>query len=381
MKTTCLFLALLTFPAFAGSAKEPLLASGDWEWSVSVGPSYRNVGSIKANLGYRSHSVPLPTFVGTDSLTVPAIGTESTYADRFYNDGYVRQDPGTSIDGSTWFWGYDNAAQIQGGQLVYSATGAQSIRRETTPTSSLGSSYRNTLQGFAPHIQIDGRSRQEIAGFRIGISAAFDFTRMDQSYAFSNYSVSQFRDDYRLDYVDRYDLNGVIPPLAPYSGSFGGPGPLIGNLPTQRQVSSVLLGTDTAIISNHVRSTIDIDVSSLTLGPTLSRSFGPVDTSFQAGMILNVFHWRGRQSETLVATNAAGATTVASWYEGRSGTKLRPGCFIQAEASYRMNQDWSLATWLRLDTAREFRATTGPSVFRVDPSGFTTGLMVRYELP
>jgi hypothetical protein len=33
---------------------------------------------------------------------------------------------------------------------------------------------------------------------------------------------------------DSYALNGVIPPLAPYTGSFLGPGPVLGDSPTRR---------------------------------------------------------------------------------------------------------------------------------------------------
>ena len=371
----------LTLPAFAGSSKDAVPSSGDWQWSVSAGPSIRKLGTLKTNSGYRSASVAVPSFVGGESLTVPPIGDEAGYGERFYDDGYVRQDAGTPADGTTWYWGYDNAAQVQGDQLVFSATGAQSLLRDAYAIPALGPSTRDSLRGFAPHIQLDVLSPYQVAGFRIGFSGGLDFTQADHASTFSNYSGSQFRDDYRLDYEDRYDLQGVIPPLAPYAGSLAGPGPLINNIPSSRSVTPVLLFTDTANLSNQVWNSLDIDAFSLALGPTLSRSWGPFEFSFQGGVILNIYNWEARQAERLTAVNASGPTTVAQWAEGDSGTKFRPGLYAQGQVNYDVGNHYELAAFLRLETASEFRAQAGPSIYRIDPTGFTSGLMLRYWFP
>ena len=370
----------LTLPLFAGESKQPISTDG-WEWTLSAGPAIRNVGMLQINAGYRSSSFELPSLVGSESLVVPPVGDPDAPADRFYNDGYVRQDDGTAFDGSTWYWGYDSASQVQGGNLVYSATGSQSVLRGDVDSPRGGANSRDSLRGFSPHLQLDGKSPLSFGGFRVGFSAGFDFTQVDQSLAFSNFAATQFRDDYRLDYVDTYALDGVIPPLAPYAGTIDGNGPLIGNLPTTRTITPVLLFTDTANFSNEVRASFDMDVSSLALGPSLSRSWGPVDVGLQAGVILNVYSWEARQSETLKGTNSSGTSTVASWAEGDSGTKFRPGVYLQADVSYDAGNHWSVGSFLRLDAAREFRAQAGQSVFKVDPSGFITGFQIRYQLP
>ena len=90
---------------------------------------------------------------------------------------------------------------------------------------------------MAPHLQFDARSPHHLGPFRIGFSAGLDFMKADQSLAFSNFSATQTRDDYRLDYEDRYDLQGVIPPQAPYAGTIGGAGPLIDNIPVIRTIT------------------------------------------------------------------------------------------------------------------------------------------------
>ena len=78
-------------PAFAGDAKSPVSSSGgDWEFSLSAGPAVRTLGQLKINSGYRSGGFALPSLVGSDSLTIPPVGDTTGYADREYDDGYVR---------------------------------------------------------------------------------------------------------------------------------------------------------------------------------------------------------------------------------------------------------------------------------------------------
>lgn len=375
------FFLLLATAAHAGGAKSPASNSGNWEWTVSAGPAVRSIGTLKINSGFRSGGVLVPSFVGNSSLTTPNVGDQSAPAERFYNDGYVRQDAGTPVDGSTWFWGYDNAGQIQGNQLVQSATGFESTLRDSFNIPRFGASSRDSLRGFSPHIQIDARGPQKLWGFRLGFSGGFDFTQVDQSLSYSNYSGNQFRDDFRLDYVDRYDLNGVIAPSAPYFGSIGGPGPLISNFPSTRTITPVLLFTDSASFSNQVWTSIDMNAFSFTLGPSLTRTWGSFSMSLQGGAIFNIYDWDARQGERLNGTNNAGTTTVARWAEGDSGVKFRPGLYGQADISYDLVDGWAVGGYFRLDTASEFRAQAGPTIFKIDPSGYSAGFQVRYLLP
>lgn len=372
---------LLLAPAFAGGPKSPISTSGDWEFSLSAGPAVRNVGQIKINSGYRSGGLTLPSFVGGSSLTVPPVGDAGAFADREYNDGYVRQDAGTPLDGSTWNWGYDDASQIQGGQLIYTATGFESTRTDTANLPSAGPASKDSLRGIAPHIQFDARSPHYMGSFRIGFSAGFDFTAVDQSLAFSNYSATQTREDYRLDYQDHYDLNGVIPPLAPYQGTFGGPGPLIDNLPTFRSITPVLVFTDRANFSNQVGSSINIDAFSFTFGPTLGIEYEKFNFTCSGGLIVNIYDWSASQTETLTASSGAGSSKIARWTESDSGTKIRPGVYAQADLSYAVHEEVMLGGFLRFDAAQEFRAQAGPTIYKIDPYGVTAGLQIRFALP
>ncbi|MCW1886914.1 hypothetical protein OKA04_19395 [Luteolibacter flavescens] len=368
-------------PVLAGDSKNPAPTSGgDWEFSLSAGPAVRTLGQVKINSGYRSGGFTLPSLVGSDSLTVPPIGDTTGYADREYNDGYVRQDAGTGTDGTTWHWGYDSASQVQGEQLVFQATGFQSIRGDLSNAPNSGPASKDTLDGIAPHIQFDVRSPHYIGPFRVGFSAGMDFIKTDQSLAFSNFSATQTREDYRLDYVDRYDLQGVIPPQAPYAGSYAGPGPLIDNIPAIRNITPVLIFTDTATFANQVHSSINIDAFSFTMGPTFSLRKGPLEFAFSGGVIVNVYDWSARQSETLDGTSSTGVTRIAQWQEHDSGVKVRPGFYAQTDVTYALNEQLGFGGFLRLDAASEFRAQAGPTIYKIDPYGVTAGLQLRWML-
>lgn len=377
-----ILLATLATPMLAGGSKESATSEdGAWEWIVSAGPSIRSIGTLNADAGYRSKSVLVPSLVGGASQTLPPIGDTSSYADRVYNDGYVRQDAGTAADGSTWYWGYEENSQVQGNELVYSATGYQSTFHETYNIPHRGPSSRENLSGFAPHIQIEVRSPHRLGGLQVGFSGGLDFTRTDFDLSFSNYSGTQQRGDYRLDYEDRYALNGVIPPSGPYSGSLGGFGPLIDNLPASRSISPVLLLTDVASISNQVRTSLDLNVLSLTFGPSLSDRRGSFEFRIESGLILNIYDWNSRQTEQLDASGSSGTTKVAEWNETDSGTKFRPGLYAQTGVSYDVGDNCQIGGFMRLDTACEFRAKAGPTTFHIDPNGVTGGLMISWRLP
>lgn len=378
----CMLFLLPSCPALAGGAKHDAVPSGgDWEFSISAGPAYRKIGEVKTNAGYRSGGLALPSFVGGNALITPPIGETTAPFDREYNDGFVRQDAGTPTDGSTWNWGYDSASQVQGGQLVYQATGFQSVYSDFQSAPASGPSRRGDLEGIAPHIQFDARSPHRLGPFRIGFTAGLDFANADRSLNFSNFSAGQSREDYRVDYVDRYELDGVILPLAPYQGSFGGAGPSIGNLPSSRDITSVLLFTDTAGFANQVSSSFDLDAWTLTLGPTLSMSRGAFDFAVSGGFSLNVYSWEASQNETLNVTTAAGTSAVARWAESNDGVKFRPGVYLQGEAGYLFTERFGISGFLRLDAAKSFGVAAGPTTYEIDPYGATAGLMLRFALP
>lgn len=158
-----------------------------------------------------------------------------------YDDGYVHPD----ISGSsktTWNWGYANASQVVGDTLHFDRV-AGSPRDGTTDSLS-----KTPTPGFEI---LYGR---ELTRLRLSenrsavIGAEFGFGTMDYNLSGGstmNGSVTQT--------TDIYNLNGLTPPLAPYSGTYSGPGPLLNQLPTSS--SSTQLAASSGI-SERVRSLV-----------------------------------------------------------------------------------------------------------------------------
>jgi hypothetical protein len=141
------------------------------------------------------------------------IGLDRGGVDHFYDDGFNRVDAGGNADGQTWFWGYENSSQIVDDSILMNSTA-------TTPGSIRGISD-------APYWGIELNYARELGwngsywwGVEIGVS-------------WVNLDISQRRslttDAIRT--VDAYPLGDLVPPPAPYSGTFSGPGPTIGDNP------------------------------------------------------------------------------------------------------------------------------------------------------
>jgi len=363
---------LLTTLAHAGDPKAPIPAADGWQWTLSAGPAWHYMGNLRFNGGSRSQRAFLPSFVGTDVLNVPSIGDETMPDERFYNDGYVRQDAGTPTDGSTWFWGYDNDSQVQGTNLVYQATGSQSIRRNTIATAPAVRT-RDSLRDLGVELRADLLTPYKLGPFRIGGVLGLSLVSANQSIRFSNHNTSQFRDDYRLDYVDTYDLGDVVPPTASYAGTITGPGPLIQNVPTTRSLIPVLQFTDTAGFTNQVHAEFSDTLIAFSIGPSLIYQQGPWNFVFSGGMLLEFHKYSARQYEALNVVSANGTALFAQWIEGDSDTRIRPGLFAQAAARYEVENGWHIGAFVRGEIADDFSVSAGPSVFEFEPVGFTLG--------
>jgi hypothetical protein len=141
---------------------------------------------------------------------------------REYEDGFVRVDSTGNAGGYTWYWAYGSADQLQevglesGGTLLMhqtvSASGPGDFKQTDDPQHGFEIVYQREL----------GWNEKS----RVGFELAFNYTRMDIK-ASRNLAAQLTR------IVDAYSLEGITPPLAPYAGTYSGPGPLLGDRPTR----------------------------------------------------------------------------------------------------------------------------------------------------
>jgi hypothetical protein len=149
-----------------------------------------------------------------------AIGPERGGVDHFYDDGFNRVDASGNAGGQTWFWGYQNPSQIVGDDILMSST-------TTSPTSIRGLSD-------APHWGAELSYARELgwnSAYWWGVEIGLSWVNLD-------FSESRSITTHAERTVDAYSLGGIVPPTAPYEGTFSGPGPTISDHP-QRSIQTL----------------------------------------------------------------------------------------------------------------------------------------------
>lgn len=344
--------------------------------SVSAGPAWRSFGSLDYRGSSRSRNVLIPSQVGGDALALPDTGTVGEFGDRSYENGYVNQDPATAGNGDTWFWGYNSAGQESGDTLAFNATGSRSAFSEASEFSGRFSND-DRLENISPQVDILLRPPSTLNSPFDGILISFWYFGDDSRNRYSDFSSTQNREDYRLDFTDTYDISGIRPLIgAPYQGSFEGPGPLLANLPINRELLETLVGGSSASLSNAISTSLDLDAYSLAVGPTISGRFDR-DWSWQAsgGLTLNVFEWSARETETLgVSIDGAPRVVLRQWRESASSTDFRLGLYFKGDLIRDLPQDWFVKASLQAEMAGTVEIDVGDSEYELKPRGYSVGL-------
>jgi hypothetical protein len=371
--------------AIAGDAKSPVATSGDWEFSISAGPAWRQSGTLGFSGGSRSAGVVIPSFVGDNVLITPPIGAAGAIGSRTYGDGFVGTDMSTGIDGLTSYWSYQSSRQVDlpGDSITFHATGFQSIRsdlRSVTAAPSLDDPQR----GIAPVLQFDTRYKREIAGIRPGFSLFLAWSPVDFDREWSDFSLGQTRDDFHQDWTDVYNLGGfgALIPSAPYSGAPDSPGFLLQNVPDSRSMASVPTGSENALVSNRIFNRFSADHTTLSLGPTLSRNLQK-EWNIEAGVgvSLHWLHWSASQREQLSVKQGNTRTVIGEWNDSSSGDRILAGLYLQLAVEWApADSDWSIKSMLRTDLGQSFSKQIGPSRITYDTDGLTASIMLSHPL-
>ena len=344
-------------------------------WSLSFSPTWHRLGDVSLKSRSRSENYGIPPMLPGDSLIMPPIGSVDEYADRSYDDGFVNESAITADNGMTWYWGYDEASQISGSELMMHATGSESVY-QAGPADGSRYSDDDDLDGFAP--QFDLNIYPEHRPFGISsILISLSYSSVDTSFGFSNFGGSQLQRNYLVNYTDTYDLGELAsdPPSAPYEGSEGGPGPSIPNQPVRRDVERQLVGTDGAGYGNSIHSDLDLSALSLAIGPTFEGSWeNRWRWQVAAGTTLTVYDYEVSQNETLTATGTGGTQTLQRWRDSDSGTRFGLGLFLRGSVLYELNDGWFTSGFLQVETGQSFDLDAGPASFEVEPDGFSLGI-------
>ncbi len=183
---------------------------------------------------------------GFPPISDPGPASGSTYNRNYDNGSYNRVDISTNAGGLTWYWGYQSASQVQGNSLVMesSSSPANGVSKgnQNDPQHGLELSYRHQFYR-AEH-------------YRLGLEAAFGWTTVDLSdHSTVKTTVNRITDSFTV------PGDVFVLPAAPYSGTFEGPGALIGAAPDR---TTTVISRDAIVTGSRQ---LNSDVFTLRLGP------------------------------------------------------------------------------------------------------------------
>jgi hypothetical protein len=317
----CVTVAGLVFASGFGAIAQTVEAS-DWN---HFGVDFRLGLNIKTKF----------TNLGSFAGTVPSA---SGGTDHNYGDGFVRLDSSGDRGGATWNWGYQNASQITG--------------QDTLQLHTASSSGAETAGKDDPRLGFEAHYARDVAHFgagRWGLKLALGFTDV------------QVRDSQALSgaaslVTDTYSLGGITPPVAPYAGSFNGPGPVIGDTPT-RSVSTLPGG---ALITGNRK--MDVWLYDLRLWPYLQLPLSQA-LSFQigaglaAGLVDSTFSF----SDT-TSTVAGRVQTIGSGQ--KTGSLV--GFYGEAGLAYQLVERAALFAGGQFEYLGDFNQTVGSRGVQLD---------------
>lgn len=363
-------------PSAPDKTPAPTTRSGGWR--VSAGLMHRSLGGFDWVTG--THSTPSLLTIGPGSNTpgIDAIGRADAFANRIYTDGFVNQDGGTVANGGdTWNWGYNNASQVSGGMINFHGGNGTAATATADDNYEFGG-WSSDIDGTAPYVQLEWIQPWNDS-LNIGFQAGFSFLHTGASRSLSTFTASKSRTDYTISYTDTYDLQGAIPPQAPYAGSLAGPGILLTNIPLSRAATQSVSGTEAATAFNSISADFDLNLYSFSLGPVIEYNRGPFALQASAGLTVNIADWNADQQETLFVRRDKAPVAQEQWRDRSSGTDVLPGFFLQAGASRKLNESWSVNVFGRYDWIGDVKVKAGPSTGSADLTGWSLGAGVGFR--
>lgn len=349
------------------------------EWWVSVGPVLR--GDMDISVSGSSYVQWLGLHAAEPSREDPSgVGDPNRYADRDYDDGFVNMDPNTENDGLTWYWGYERDGQYSAAGDTLSFHGGGGTRV-----------YRDTLldTGLEDREEAEGAGVRFVAGRvlpcpklrdALGVMAELCVGAEGVWGVGGRFKGTTYRERItkeRYEIRDTYDLEGVIPPPAPYEGTYFGPGPLIENIPSSR--SQHVNSRETWEAENYVDLDVEADIYRFWVGPRVSvQPFGRAVLYIIPNVSATLVDLDADRSEQFVAMYSDGRTeTLEDWRDSVRESEWAVGFGAVAGVEIAFARTWRLGVfggydWV--DDAAQVRV--GPNLVEVDPSGYTAGIEV-----
>lgn len=248
----------------------------------------------------------------------PADPSAAALQNREYDDGYNRVDDSDNFDGRTSYYGYRNASQVDltGDTLSLHNAGLATpfkTGRESSPMPGIEARY-----GY----QFGGGDK-----WQWGLEAGAGWFAFDETVRGSGPASIRLL-------TDEYDLGGVVPPPAPYEGTFEtGPG-LTRIDDTPNRTVTTEAGTASA------RGEVEGNLWLLRLGPWAEwRASERFSFALHGGFALVGADFSVRATSTIDVPGVVSLDRSAR----ASEFEWLPGGYVGVDARYDLGRDWSVA--------------------------------------
>ena len=349
------------------------------KWRVAVGVLYRRIGAQRFKTGSYSSGYVIGD-KSRDNHWVGPAGVEGINGsgDRRYDDGYVGSDDYTDLDSGTWNWGYDSGRQVKGNTIEFSGVDRvwREYSRQTTVTEGESSDSADTSGGLMVEAErYMLQTRYVDCGVKLGVSR-------EQTFQASVAGMNTFDDNQRWEtyedrVVDTYDLSGtgITPDSAPYRGNRTDKGPVIDTTPMSRRgLGSELVSVETYRTYNSISESLDMDLSTLSLGLSLKGKYRRVYVAGSMGPTLNLVEKDATYEETLYeSANGGSPQMLQYWQDSSSGTEYLFGYYVQGEVGVRIYRGLQVGVFGRYDWLENVSGNVGQSRYEVNPAGGSMG--------
>lgn len=373
-----LLLLLFSVPVIGGDTvpdRKKLDLSG---LSIGFGYVTRSFNNMKVVTGSYSRRFNSPLLTGEAITVLPRSGALEGLIDRSYDNGFVGKDATGSIGEVTWYWGYEDSSQIEGDSILFKDSSARSVDHQYSSFSDESSSM-DSVWGSGPLLTFAYNFSQSDK-FNYSAALNFSYVNFNNTWKFSNFSANRQTDISQSIVEDTYNLLGTIPPEAPHAGAFAEPGSLIEAIPSERSLSIQDYSSQLFEFNNKIFK--EFDFSLFTISPAVTTSFTIEDFIFDLGIgpSVNLIDWETNFSESLIELDDQGVSKeIAQWDDLSSGSSVVLGAFLQASASFNMNNSWTINVFARMDWADDFSANVGRSKMNFNLSGASAGFSTAYK--
>ena len=349
-------------------------------WNFGAGISWRKIGNINFNTG--NTNLAAPSVFGNSSFTQPAgIGAETGAIARAYDNGFVNPGPRTPATGRTTDYSYQTQDQLQGNNLLMTATGGERRVIDQPSTSSPTSWRESDNWEVSPYFSLSHLIDMG-NGWSAGPDLTFSYTSIGgRQGELNTLNANERRNIFDVRAIDSFDSTGLILPNPPYTGSPGAIAPLLPVEPAGRNFIDELRSTDTALFRDSINESLEVNLFGLSLGAsavyrTDSRFFAGIGT----GLVLNIADWDASRSDQLIqVTNGGAPLQIGSAGFHNSGADVLFGYYLQGSVGYQINDSWTIEANTRYDWNESLRESVGESDFDLNLTGLTLGVGANYS--